>query len=219
MIAKEDAELDELDFDVYGEMDGLFMEKTWNADFEDECVPAADDIVLSNRKGFSAFEGTGLEDILERNSIHRVLLMGFLSNGSIEETARDMMDLCPEIEIYILKDGSAAKSKVIHFNATTVTLPYYGNCITCEEAEKLLSPENFTSDSTDDVPLSPFRLRILALCGARSNNDVTKLQLENLHITEENHDILYLEGPIEIDDGDPGVMGLGKYLRFVSLHC
>ena len=47
------------------------------------------------------------------------------------------------------------------------------------------------------------RPRLLALCGAKSNNDVTKLQLANLGITSEQYAIFYLHGPIKepINDG------------------
>lgn len=47
--------------------------------------------------------------------------------------------------------------------------------------------------------------RILALCGAKSNNEVTRLQLENLNITDEAYEIHYLHGGIQVqeDAGDP----------------
>jgi len=52
------------------------------------------------------------------------------------------------------------------------------------------------------------RIRILALCGRQSNKDVTKLQLENLHITEDKYKITYAHGPIVEEAGDPDVTGL-----------
>jgi len=52
------------------------------------------------------------------------------------------------------------------------------------------------------------RPRILALCGAKSNNEVTRLQLENLNITEANFDIFFLHGPIIEDDGGEGLQGM-----------
>ena len=52
------------------------------------------------------------------------------------------------------------------------------------------------------------RLRILALHGAQSNNAVTKLQLENLHITEDDYDIEYLQGGVEVDEAHPDLDGL-----------
>jgi hypothetical protein len=53
-----------------------------------------------------------------------------------------------------------------------------------------------------------FRPRILALHGARSNDSVTMMQLENLCITEEDYDIVYMRGPIEVEEGDPELEGL-----------
>jgi len=52
-----------------------------------------------------------------------------------------------------------------------------------------------------------FRPRILALHGARSNSSVTKLQLENLRITEDEYDIVYMNGQIELEEGDPDIIG------------
>jgi len=52
------------------------------------------------------------------------------------------------------------------------------------------------------------RIHILALCGRQSNKDVTKLQLENLHITEDNYKITYAHGPVPEEVGDPDVAGL-----------
>ena len=46
--------------------------------------------------------------------------------------------------------------------------------------------------------------RILALCGAKSNNTITKLQLQHLHIIDEHtqNDIYYLHGHIEVELND-----------------
>lgn len=52
------------------------------------------------------------------------------------------------------------------------------------------------------------RPKILALCGAKSNDAVTKLQLENLHVTEKDYDIYYLHGNIEEEEGDEALEGL-----------
>ena len=48
--------------------------------------------------------------------------------------------------------------------------------------------------------------KVLALHGKKSNNAVTKLQLENLGITEDKYDIFYLSGLIEEAKGDPTVL-------------
>ena len=51
------------------------------------------------------------------------------------------------------------------------------------------------------------RPRLLALHGARSNNQVTRMQLDNLQINE-TADVTYLEGPIEVNEGDPDLSEL-----------
>lgn len=53
-----------------------------------------------------------------------------------------------------------------------------------------------------------YRPRILALHGAQSNNAVTKLQLENLNITDDDYDIEYLQGGVEVDEAHPDLEGL-----------
>jgi len=47
--------------------------------------------------------------------------------------------------------------------------------------------------------------RILALHGKSSNNNITKLQLENLQITSDKYEIIYLHGPIHEENGAPDV--------------
>jgi len=47
------------------------------------------------------------------------------------------------------------------------------------------------------------RTRILALHGKQANNAITKLQLENLNITKEEYDIVYLRGTIQEEHGHP----------------
>ena len=88
-------------------------------------------------------------------------------------------------------------------------LPMYADVITCSEAQTMLylsgpSPQALVSNEEyDDVERQAlnsrlvveltYRPRILALHGAQSNNAVTKLQLENLNITDDDYDIEYLQ--------------------------
>ncbi len=52
------------------------------------------------------------------------------------------------------------------------------------------------------------KIRILALHGKQANKQVTRLQLENLHITPDRYDIVYLKGPIPEESGDPSIENL-----------
>eukprot|EP00979_Chaetoceros_neogracilis_P010927 scaffold2618_cov195-Chaetoceros_neogracile.AAC.4 len=47
------------------------------------------------------------------------------------------------------------------------------------------------------------RIRILALHGTQGNNEITKLQLENINIREEEYDIVYIRGTIQEPHGHP----------------
>jgi hypothetical protein len=49
------------------------------------------------------------------------------------------------------------------------------------------------------------KLRLLALHGKASNGEVTMLQLANLGVTDDKYDIVYLNGPIVEEDGDPEI--------------
>ena len=62
------------------------------------------------------------------------------------------------------------------------------------------------------------RPRILALAGAKSNGTVTRLQLENLHITEEDYDIDYLRGQIETEEVYQASAGLvhGPFFSWIN---
>ena len=113
------------------------------------------------------------------------------------------------------------------------TLPMYAEVIDCLEAKTILdmpSPprrvpqqssreDTAEEDGEDDerqalysgprptIRLS-YRPRILALHGAQSNNNVTRLQLSNLHITNEEYDIEYLQGGVEVNEAHSSLDGL-----------
>jgi len=203
---------------AYGAMENLFVDGTWNCEFADEVKPQGADFVLKNRINFSAFRGTQLKDIIETKKIRRLFIMGFLSNVCVEETTREASELFPDLNIYVCRDGCAAKTKNEHFTAMGATIPLYAKVITCAEAQSILrmpkpSGEFVGLQETDNLLQRPdvemtYRPRILALHGAQSNNEVTKLQLENLHITEDDYDIVYLRGGIEVDEVHPDLDGL-----------
>lgn len=52
------------------------------------------------------------------------------------------------------------------------------------------------------------RVRLLALHGSGSNSNVTKMQLENLGISESEYDVVYANGPISVNEPGPGLEGL-----------
>ena len=70
----------------YGELEGLFTKGSWNANFASEVKQEEGDIILTDRQGFNAFDGTNLEGILKENNIGSLFVGGFLSNLCVEET-------------------------------------------------------------------------------------------------------------------------------------
>jgi len=223
VVMKKGGKFTDEDFDPhsYSAMEDLFVEGTWNCQFAEEVQPEGDDVVLKNRKNFSAFRGTELENLLRDRGIERLFVMGFLSNVCVEETTREASELFPDMKLYVCTDGCAAKTKQDHYTAMGSTLPFFATMITCSEAQDYISiagpPVNGgneskallsrTVGSRPSVALT-YRPRILALHGAQSNSDVTKLQLENLNITDEDYDIVYLNGGVEESEIHPEMAGL-----------
>lgn len=56
---------------------------------------------------------------------------------------------------------------------------------------------------------STTRLKLLALHGKGSNGTITRMQLDNLGLSESEYDIVYANGPIAEDEPGPGISGAG----------
>ena len=69
------------------------MEGTWNAEYAKEVAQKDNDIILTNRTAFDAFEGTGLAEILESNNIGYFFVGGLLSNLCVEESMRTASEI------------------------------------------------------------------------------------------------------------------------------
>jgi len=115
------------------------------------------------------------------------------------------------MEVIVCSDGCAAKTQDEHTNTMEMSLPVLDiTVMSCFDAEMMVKKEQVAQGHISTVEGSPHRRlpRILAMHGARSNDDVTKLQLENLGITDDRYDIVYLHGGVEVDEADPAIAGL-----------
>ena len=119
-------------------IEGLFMEGTWNSKIIDELKPEKGDHILSGRTDFSAFDGTELQSIIDENRIVSLFLMGYLTDVCIKETATVASRRFPDMEINILSDGCAAKTELDQNNALQHSLPLYANIMTCDKAIKAI---------------------------------------------------------------------------------
>jgi len=209
------------DFDPhsYAAMDGLFQEGTWNSQFVDELQPKMGEEILWGRNDFSAFEGTELQSILKRHKIETVILCGFLSNVCIECTAGAAKQQIPGLKVVVCSDGCAAKTQQEHETTMSNTLPLLDiQVMKCFEVEEMIRTETkpLPHLASPDAINGENRPRILALHGAQSNEWVAKLQLENLGITVENTDIVYLQGVVEVEEGSPDITSIfaGPYFSW-----
>jgi len=75
-------------------------------------------------------------------------------------------------------------------------------------------------DPEDLSLLSRPRPRILAMHGAKSNDEVTMMQLRNLGITDENYDIVYLRGNVKVEQGDESIAEIvqGPYFSWFDVE-
>ena len=84
---------------------------TWGSEIVDEVKPVESDIVLEKRTSLSALEGTNLSSIIKENGIQNVILLGFLSEGAVVETAVELSDEFPELNVIACRDGTASTKK------------------------------------------------------------------------------------------------------------
>lgn len=91
---------------------GSYLESgTWGSEIVDEVKPVESDIVLEKRTSLSALEGTNLSSIIKENGIQNVILLGFLSEGAVVETAVGLSDEFPELNVIACRDGTASTKK------------------------------------------------------------------------------------------------------------
>ena len=108
-----------------------------------------------------------------------------------------------------------------HYTTMGSTLPLFSSVITCSEAQDYISMAAPPGGSESGALLGgavgnhsrpaaglTYRPRILALHGAQSNSSVTKLQLDNLKITDDDYDIVYITGGVEESEIHPDLAGL-----------
>jgi nicotinamidase-related amidase len=76
----------------YGLPPGEYFELkgSWESEIVDEIAPGPDDIIVTKHRS-SAFVGTSLDLILRSNSIKSVVVIGDVTQGCVESTARDAL--------------------------------------------------------------------------------------------------------------------------------
>ena len=81
------------------------MEGSWGAAVIDELTPRAGEVVI-DKKGYSAFHGTGLGDVLVAGGIRTVVLSGVVTYACVLATAFDAFDR--GFDVVLASDGSGS---------------------------------------------------------------------------------------------------------------
>jgi nicotinamidase-related amidase len=122
------------DPNAYDNMIGLFEEGTWNSEIVTELAPHKDDIILVGRNNYSAFQGTDLKQVLERNGVQRLFITGLLTDVCVANTAQDADEfLDGKTQVYVLKDGCCAETQQRHNDTLQFALPMFADIISCQK--------------------------------------------------------------------------------------
>lgn len=82
---------------------------TWRGDMKDihaDFAPAANEVVIRDRTGASAFSGSMLDSVLRNNKINTLYIAGFATHVCVESTLREGHD--KGYTCYVVTDATAA---------------------------------------------------------------------------------------------------------------
>ena len=82
----------------------IFFKDSAGCNFLDSAQPCENEFVLEKTKS-SAFAGTGLEAIINKESASSVVLVGFTASECIDATARDAAAI--SLDVFVVGDGTA----------------------------------------------------------------------------------------------------------------
>lgn len=92
--------------------------------------PTADEYVIRERSGSSAFAGTTLDNYLRNNHIDDIYLMGYSLRQCVESTLRNAHDL--GYNTNVIYDSSAGFTREQQTSFVKEIAPFYGNAITSQ---------------------------------------------------------------------------------------
>ena len=117
-------------------MGKFFREGTWNADFVSTHQPQQHDIIIEGKNGLDSFLRTNLEEQLQKYGIRTLIIGGFQTNLCVESTMRTAYE--KGYNVITLIDGTACKSGVEQFAATSKIFPQFSQALTCKKVEETI---------------------------------------------------------------------------------
>jgi nicotinamidase-related amidase len=104
---------------------------SFGAQFFAELAPQSCDLVISDRRGISAFHGSDLDEQLRKHGVRRLAIGGFLTNVCVESTIRAAYDL--GYEVTLVRDATACLSLEEQAFFENRIMPYFGRVVTTDE--------------------------------------------------------------------------------------
>ena len=120
---------------------------TWRGEIRIEFKPLPGDVVAHEHWCSSGFANTDLDQQLKLHGIHRVIIIGLITNTCVEATARFAAEL--GYDVPVVSDATAAFSEEEMRAALDINLPNYVNAIvtTGEIAGAIASASESSADS------------------------------------------------------------------------
>jgi nicotinamidase-related amidase len=104
-----------------------FQDGTWGGQFRAEFVPLTGETVAQEHWCSSGFANTDLDNLLKRQGIQRLIVIGLIAHTCIEATVRFAAEL--GYDVTVVKDAVADYSDEMMRAALEINMPNYANAI------------------------------------------------------------------------------------------
>jgi len=124
-----------------------FQEGEIGSEFHEDFKPHKEDFIVREKHGPDSFYGTDLDEILQRNHIQNIAIIGLLTNCCVESTMRSAYEL--GYNVYTIVDCCCATTEEGHEIAIEHTFPMFSVPL-----KHLLFLDSLTNDTSKDPPSS-----------------------------------------------------------------
>ena len=110
---------------------GGLVRGTWDAHIVDELGPHEDELVIDKQR-FSAFHGSGLDELLRSRGIDRLVVCGVTTDVCVDSTVRDASQY--DYSTVVVSDATGALSRERHRSALNTLGTVFADVMTAREA-------------------------------------------------------------------------------------
>lgn len=110
---------------------------TWGGELHSDFVPKDGDVVAQEHWCSSGFANTDLDLLLKRHGVHRLIVVGLITNTCVEATVRYGAEL--GYDVTVVADATASYSDVEMRAALEVNMPNYAAVVTTREIVDAIS--------------------------------------------------------------------------------